>query len=149
MGTRSTITFIGKVDDKEIPYALIYQQYDGYLSGVGAQLVHWLDKKVIVNGISDYRPEIANGLGCLVAQYIRDHKDEAGGLYVKPLTTDLDDIDYNYEVIFDLKASMSPRPGQKATEFVTFRVNNWGEDPYFEGSPEELLVLAKKEDEDE
>ena len=54
MGTRSTIAFIdkrvtkdGKVYTDEL--VRIYQQYDGYPSGVGKQLATWLSGKTIVN----------------------------------------------------------------------------------------------------
>ena len=150
MGTRSTITFIGKVGDKEIPYVRIYQQYDGYLSGVGLDLIRWLQKKNIVNGISDYTSDIANGLGCLAAQYIRDYKYGVGDLYIDPIDSDLKFIDYNYDVVFDISASIDPKGNkQPATDFITFRVNNWGKDPFFVGSPEELEKYIREEMEEE
>ena len=63
MGTRSTITFCEKIDDKIIPYVNIYQQYDGYLEGVGKELCEWLEDKIIVNGFSPGdRRDIANGV---------------------------------------------------------------------------------------
>ena len=75
MGTRSTITFYEKRDDKLIPYVNIYQQYDGYLEGVGKELCEWLEDKIIVNGFSYFdKRNIANGVGCLVAQFISDKK---------------------------------------------------------------------------
>ena len=52
MGTRSTITFYEKRDDKHIPYVSIYQCFDGYLEGVGKDLCMWLKNKIIVNGFS-------------------------------------------------------------------------------------------------
>lgn len=48
MGTRSTITFYEKRDDKHIPYVSIYQCFDGYLEGVGKDLCMWLKNKIIV-----------------------------------------------------------------------------------------------------
>ncbi len=50
MGTRSTITFYEKRGTELIPYVNIYQQYDGYLEGVGEDLCKWLKNKIIVNG---------------------------------------------------------------------------------------------------
>ena len=74
MGTRSTITFYEKRDDKHIPYVSIYQCFDGYLEGVGKDLCMWLKNKIIVNGISlNDKRDIANGIGCLIAKYIRDN----------------------------------------------------------------------------
>ena len=50
MGTRSTIKFYrNKHNEKpNVCVASIYQQYDGYISGVGHELANFLkDKKVI------------------------------------------------------------------------------------------------------
>lgn len=150
MGTRSTITFIGKIDNKEIPYVRIYQQYDGYLDGVGLELINWLENKNIVNGISDYRSDIANGLGCLVAQYIRDFKTEAGGLYIDPIDSDLKFIDYNYDVVFDIgSGNLAKDNGQKTTDFITFRISYWDESPFFIGNSEELKKYIQREKEEE
>jgi acetyltransferase-like isoleucine patch superfamily enzyme len=98
MGTRSTIKFYrNKHNEKpNVCVASIYQQYDGYLSGIGNFLIQWLNKFTIVNGISlnDDR-KIANGIDCLAAQYIRDHKNGVGGLY---MTHEDDMQEYNYEI---------------------------------------------------
>lgn len=81
MGTRSTITFYS--NDKNTPIVNIYQQYDGYLGGVGKDLCKWLENKIIVNGFSFHdKRDIANGVGCLAAQYIKDNKKEVGNLYI-------------------------------------------------------------------
>jgi hypothetical protein len=74
MGTRSTVKFYrNKHNEKEIVcVASIYQQYDGYLEGVGKELIEWLKTFTIVNGISlDEEIKIANGIDCLAAQYIK------------------------------------------------------------------------------
>lgn len=96
MGTRSTIKFF---DDEEqtIPLCNIYQQFDGYLEGVGIELAEWLSKKKIINGIGSGQDteEYANGIGCLAAQFIRDHKTRVGGLYI---TNQDDSQEYNYSV---------------------------------------------------
>ena len=60
MGTRSTITFIEKWNEEVTPITTVYQQYDGYLDGVGYTLAKWLSGKVIINGIPEYRKEYAN-----------------------------------------------------------------------------------------
>lgn len=80
MGTRSTISFY---DDKE-HYVSIYQQYDGYLSGVGQNLYDFLNSKTLVNGLSTRDNTVANGAGCLFAQFIKEFKTEPGGLYLEP-----------------------------------------------------------------
>ena len=104
MGTRSTIAFIdkrvtkdGKVYTDEL--VRIYQQYDGYPSGVGLKLANWLKDKKIVNGFGygeTAENGYCNGVGCMSAQFIHDFKDGIGNLYI----TDHDDSeDYDYKVI--------------------------------------------------
>ena len=51
MGTRSTISFIEKDKNGESTVACIYQQYDGYLEGVGKSLVEWLMPKIMVTNM--------------------------------------------------------------------------------------------------
>jgi hypothetical protein len=93
MGTRSTVKFY---QDQQI-VASIYQQYDGYISGVGYDLAKWLKTKTVVNGFSAETMEagFANGMGCLAAQYVRENKVKIGGFY---MTTVDDEQEYNYEV---------------------------------------------------
>jgi len=58
---------------------------DGYPSGMGNDLKTFLKPFTIVNGIdlADER-KIANGMGCLAAQLIKELKDGAGNIYVYP-----------------------------------------------------------------
>lgn len=141
MGTRSIITFADVLHTHEVrPFLCVYQQFDGYLEGVGTELARWLLNKVIVNGISLDHVEsnnMANGFGCLLAQYIRDHKTTVGNLYIYPING-IDPQDYNYEVLFNtdewmLENRIDPN------KLITISVNNWGEEPFFRGSPQELL----------
>jgi len=119
MGTRSTVKFY---QDQQI-VASIYQQYDGYISGVGHDLAKWLKTKTVVNGFSSETMEdgFANTMGCLAAQYIREHKVKIGGFY---MTTVDDEQEYNYEVrhIDD-----------------SFEITVEG----FKGSPDELLAFKE------
>jgi len=130
MGTRSTVKFYSGMDAKN-PVASIYQQYDGYISGVGHDLANWLLSKKIVNGFGlDQRMNqgFANGIGCLAAQYVAENKKEIGGFY---LTTESNEQEYNYKVILD------------GTKFhITV-------DDIFQGSPEELLAFNESEVEDQ
>ena len=144
MGTRSTITFIGKRGDKEIPYVRVFQMFDGYLEGVGLELINWLDEMEIVNGISEYTSGIANGFGCLIAQYIRDFKPELGGLYVDPLTSDLTYVDYNYDVIYSLKHDLTGN--MKASDCITLRISNFGGEPFFTGTVNNFREYIKQQD---
>jgi len=150
MGTRSTITICEKENGETRPIVNIYQHYDGYLEGVGKSFCEWLMDKTIVNGLSlgdKYRQNIANGIGCLVAQYIRDIKDCAGDVYMYPLTYDIyENIDYNYIVVFDADHELPCR----ASDIATITINNWGNKPFFKGSPKELLeYIEKHKEEDE
>lgn len=99
MGTRSVITFKSKWNDMDKPTHLvsIYQQYDGYFESVGKRLCDFLLSKTLVNGIggNDKESEIANGAGCLAAQFIQKQKDRVGGLYV---TNEGDVQEFNYFV---------------------------------------------------
>ena len=93
MGTRSTITFT----ENEEKLCKIYQQYDGYLDGVGKDLAEFLQSGKLVNGITmGESDKVFNGAGCLVAQFISENKTSAGGLYVIPLNSE--DEEYNYIV---------------------------------------------------
>ena len=125
MGTRSTVKFY---QDQQI-VASIYQQYDGYISGVGHDLAKWLKTKTIVNGFSSETVEdgFANTMGCLAAQYIREHKVKIGGFY---MTTVDDEQEYNYEVrhVDD-----------------SFEITVEG----FKGSPDELLGYKEPDCEDQ
>lgn len=123
MGTRSTVKFY---DESDEPILCVYQQYDGYISGVGHDLANFLIGKKIVSGFGfDQMMEngFANGIGCLAAQYVVERKRGIGGFY---LTTKDDKEEFNYEVRFiDNK----------------FIINVDG----FEGSPEELLETREWE----
>lgn len=79
MGTRSTVSFF----ENKKHLVSIYQQYDGYLSGVGEELKDFLNEKVLVNGVNSKmdRSKIANGTGCLAAQFIERFKNGLG-LYI-------------------------------------------------------------------
>ena len=104
MGTRSTTKFIEKFEDtktgktEERTICAIYQQFDGYPSGVGMQIAEFLKDIDVVNGMSGDRTmgKVANGIGCLSAQYIALNKDEAGNLY---MTNPDDSQEYNYEIV--------------------------------------------------
>jgi hypothetical protein len=126
MGTRSTVKFYDH-NDKE-PVAAIYQQYDGYITGVGHNLAKWLADKKIINGISGQKMEqgFANGMSCLAAQYIAEHKTKIGSFY---MTTANDEQEYNYEVRY-------------ANSGFIIKVGS------FEGTLDELLNYQENESED-
>ena len=150
MGTRSTITFYSRMSGTNFFLANIYQQYDGYLEGVGKELCEWLKSKTIVNGFSKSGFDIANGAGCLTAKYISEFKPLTGGLYIYPEDVAHEDCDYNYSVIIDEDWISSPFENNKnAEDIITIEVDNWGEEPFFKGSIQELLDYIDKQKEEE
>lgn len=91
MGTRSTITIN---DDNGKPLVNIYQQYDGYLSGVGSDLKEAFGQTKIINGFNSHQAgEYANGMGCFAAQVIARFKKGIGNAYIVPIG---DREEYNY-----------------------------------------------------
>jgi len=120
MGTRSTVKFYQDEAKKELILS-VYQQYDGYIEGVGFDLAKWLKSKTVINGIGveqTMQQGFANGMGCLCAQYVAENKTKVGGFY---LTTSDDEQEYNYSVSF-LDGKFFIEVGD------------------FKGSPDELLL---------
>lgn len=61
----------------------LYRQFDGYPSGHGVELLEFLDKKILIDGIRDETLDNAfNGMGCLSAALIANFKKEIGGFYI-------------------------------------------------------------------
>lgn len=126
MGTRSTVKFYSEFNQEE-PILSVYQQYDGYIYGVGHELAEWLKDKKVINGISDQamKDGYANGMGCLAAQYVAAKKESIGGFY---LTTKDDSQSYNYKVrLLDKKLIIEV-------------------DEIFKGTPEELLSFVEADE---
>jgi len=122
MGTRSTIKFYSN-SEKE-PVLCVYQQYDGYIDGVGHDLANFLKNKKIINGFSNQTIEdgFANGMGCLAAQFVAEKKTKIGGFY---MTTKDDSQDYDYIVnLIDGNIEIS--------------VDD------FKGTPQELLLYSEE-----
>ena len=126
MGTRSTVKFYSEFNQE--PLLGVYQQFDGYISGVGYDLAKFLKDKKVINGFGGetMNDGYANGMGCLAAQYVAANKKTIGGFYV----TDYEDLqEYNYEVrLIDGKLII------KVVRKIILMVFN-----DFEGTPEELL----------
>ena len=100
MATRSLVRFAKREDGvsfSEHPKKIevqVYKHYDGYPSGHPVRLANWLTNKKIVNGLGVDTYGVANGLGCLAAQYIAAFKEQPGDLYVESPDTERDWIDY-------------------------------------------------------
>jgi len=80
MGTRSLTVLL---DDDGAEIAVMYRQFDGYPTGLGAQLKELLQGKKIVNG---YTPndtgKAFNGGSCLAASVVSAFKSEIGSIYL-------------------------------------------------------------------
>ena len=106
MGTRSLTTFIessknkeGKKVSKKI--VTMYRQFDGYPSGMGADLANFLSAGKLVNGISSVEKELVfNGMGCLAAQVVAYFQYSADGFYLQRESKGSGE-EYRYEVIGD------------------------------------------------
>ena len=110
MGTRSLTTVISTYTDtkknKKVSTKLIimYRQFDGYPSGMGADLVEFLHGSKVVNGLGMNEiksKRVFNGVGCLAAQLVAYFKDGAGGIYIEPITAKDCGQEYEYEIIVD------------------------------------------------
>ncbi|MES2287515.1 MAG: hypothetical protein V4547_17605 [Bacteroidota bacterium] len=123
MSTRSTLKFYSEFNQENV-IATIYQHYDGYIGGVGHELAEWLKKKKIINGICNETMQdgFANGMGCLAAQFIAEHKVSIGGF---SLTHETNKQEYNYSVRYINK------------QFI-IEVDN-----IFKGTPDELLNFVE------
>ena len=93
MGTRSVIKFY----ENGVFLWAVYQQFDGYLSGVGKDLKEFIKSKQWVNGFQNNNQ--FNGMGCFVSQFISNFKSGTGGLYIIP-EKECADYGYNYRVDF-------------------------------------------------
>ena len=102
MSTRSLVRFVKreeKVSFSEHPERVevqVYKHYDGYPQGHPVALAEFLKDFEIVNGVpfGVNNSRMANGLGCLAAQYIAAFKMKAGDLYVESPDTKRDWIEY-------------------------------------------------------
>lgn len=122
MGTKSIVRFYDEFKSNK-PILSVYQQFDGYINGVGRDLAIFLKDKVIINGINNQtmKDGFANGMGCLAAQFVAEKKNKIGEFYI----TSNDDLqEYNYEVRF-------------INNKLIIKIDN------FEGTPEELLTYIR------
>ena len=101
MSTRSLVRFAKReegVSFSEHPERVevqVYKHYDGYPSGHPVELAEFLKEFKILNGIPyGDDSKMANGLGCLAAQYIAAFKMKAGDIYVESPDTERDWIEY-------------------------------------------------------
>ena len=148
MGTRALIK-INIKDGKSItPLVCIYKQHDGYLSGLGATLHEFLNRKTLINGIGG-KPDPANysnGIADLAGQLVCELKNKfaLGGVYLYP--TDTKDVgqDYTYTVNFSQGKSFD---SVDALDSVS--IDCYGNEVVFNGDEmlSEFKAHIEKEDE--
>ena len=135
MGTRS-LTYIeesyGENREKKQNILCMYRQYDGYLSGHGAELAEFLQDFNVVNGYNSGTPErSANGMGCLAAQLIAHFKDGIGNIYIhEPNESDCGE-EYTYTV-YEEDGKVRVRA-----------YDVWAKKIIFDGTPKQMLALAE------
>tara|TARA_R100001510_G_scaffold50566_1_gene49681 strand:+ start:1026 stop:1472 length:447 start_codon:yes stop_codon:yes gene_type:complete len=112
----------------------MYRQYDGYLSGHGAELAEFLQDFNVVNGYNHDTPKrSANGMGCLAAQLIAHFKDGIGNIYIhEPNDSDCGE-EYTY-TIYEEDGKVRIRA-----------YDVWAKKIIFDGSPEYMLALAESQ----
>ena len=80
MGTRSLTI----VEEEGIEIVTMYRQYDGYPTGHGQELAGFLAGGELVNGLSDRKKPVFNGMGCLAAAMVAHFKTDPGNIYLYP-----------------------------------------------------------------
>jgi hypothetical protein len=96
MGTRSSTHIVDHTGESPVTLARLYIQYDGYPTGVGAQIKEILGGKTMVNGYNDPATQI-NGPGCMTAMLIAGLKKGCGGVYVTDPSSE-EEQEFNYTV---------------------------------------------------
>ena len=121
MGTRS-ITRI--YDEQQAIIVDIYKQYDGYVEGVGTDLINFIRSGQVFNGLplssgDNQKVRVFNGMGCFAAQLVAYWKTGAGGTYLeaprhgnRKTVFNTHGIEYMYEVYFRKRAT-----GDKQEEY--------------------------------
>ena len=101
MATRSLVRFARReegVSFSEHPERVevqVYKHYDGYPNGHPVDLAEFLKDFKIVNGVPfGDDSKMANGLGCLAAQYVAAFKMGPGDMYIENQDTQHGDIEY-------------------------------------------------------
>ena len=144
MGTRSKTSFIEKRGEELTHLVSVYQQYDGYIDGVGHEIAEYILSKKMCNGIplGINTDNLANGFDCLIAQFIRDFKKDVGGLYI---TTEDNIQEYNYDIIFDNDLYFSDtHVDYEINNYIKVKVTDWNKQIIFEGTLKELLEFEEE-----
>jgi hypothetical protein len=142
MGTRSLIIMrvIG-AEGTIVIWAILFQTFDGDLSGVGERLLSFLKNMRLLNGIPcvgfPIPKKMANGPGDLFAQIIALFKGtQIGAAYLLPPPAD------NVITLHEYTYSVDVQPDG---ETVTVGVVHCGK-TLFNGRPEDALILFNLKD---
>ena len=138
MGTRSTT----RVVCGDVTLVVMYRQFDGYISGHGAELAAFLNTQRMTNGgpLREKPGEgkvWSNGPGCLAAQLVAHFKKEPGGIYIaEPSCWE----EYNYTVEVG-----------EYTNAIRVKVHVGGDPntPIFDGTLAEFTAYVADPDEDD
>ena len=128
MGTRSlTIPFDCWLDNNNQMHhdeiCVMYRQMDGYVSGMGRDLVEFFQNKIIVNGFGRNRQEDFNGTNCLAAALVAHFKDGIGNIYLHPANT----RDIGEEYIYKITTS-----DNETIDIEVCERQGWGDNNYKE-----------------
>jgi hypothetical protein len=129
MGTRSSTRIVDNTHGADTTLARLYIQYDGYPTGVGAQIKDILGGKTMVNGYNDADTQI-NGAGCMGAMLIDGLKNGCGGVYLTDPSEE-ERESYHYEVRCD-------GPGKP----IHLKVCGYDDQVLYEGSLDEFDPAA-------
>jgi len=125
MGTRH-LTIIKDNDDTEI--AVMYGQWDGYISGYGKDLKKFLNGFYIVNGYTKNDEEegvkSANGMGCLAAQIVAHFKKKIGSFHLEPSGTRGIGEEYIYTVYVNVNDKHIKKNLPPPLQLVSIKVEN-------------------------
>jgi hypothetical protein len=143
MYTDITVTFYEKVINKELPLVNINYIFNGSPIDFAQEMCDWLSDKTITTANFDVDSiDVANGCGCLVAQYIKSHKSGFGEMYIIPFDkTFYKHAKFNYHIIIDGDLS---KLSCVANGITTIRMTKFGGSVLFEGSPNDLLKYINK-----
>ena len=100
MSTRSLVRFATReegVSFSEHPERVevqVYKHYDGYPQGHPVDSAEFLKGFTITNGLGQDTHKVANGAGCLAAQYVSAFKEGPGDIYIENPNEKHMDIEY-------------------------------------------------------
>lgn len=144
--TNITVTFYERRLDKELPLVNIFYRFNGTPIDFAKRLCDWFLDQTVTNGYFEESIDIANGCGCMVAQYIKFSKRGAGGMYIYPFDkTFYKHAKFNYHIIIDGDISKLPC---NANEITTIKISKFGDSIIYTGTPKELLAYINKQNED-